>query len=229
MKVTLLNSANQQLITKDDFFDSEYLAKQAAAICVDKLDNPTEKGMLSAINSGHDSILEHLPLTFLIEDISRACSHQLVRHRIASYSQMSQRYAKVDTNEEWYIEPESIVTYSRNITDKYRNLMDNIAEFYQEMISKNIPNEDARMVLPNACFTSIMVSMNARSFSEAATLRTCNRAQWEIRQMFKLMRDSIKDVYPHVWEKCFPNCTKKCGCLEAKPCGSPYEKFSSNK
>lgn len=149
--------------------------------------------------------------------------------RIASYSQMSQRYAKVDTNEEWYIEPESIVTYSRNIIDKYRDLMDNIAEFYQEMISKNIPNEDARMVLPNACFTSIIVSMNARSFSEAATLRTCNRAQWEIRQMFKLMRDSIKDVYPHVWKKCFPNCTKKCGCLEAKPCGNPYEKFSNNK
>lgn len=229
MKVTLLNSANQQLITKDDFFDSEYLAKQAASICVDKLDNPSDKGFEKAIKSGHYSILEHLPLTFLIEDISRACSHQLVRHRIASYSQMSQRYAKVDTNEEWYIEPESIATYSRNITDKYRDLMDNIAEFYQEMISKNIPNEDARMVLPNACFTSIMVSMNARAFSEAATLRTCNRAQWEIRQMFKLMRDSIKDVYPHVWEKCFPNCTKKCGCLEAKPCGSPYEKFSSNK
>ena len=219
MKVTLVNYAQQ----------GEYLAHLGAAVCVDKLDNPTEKGMLSAINSGHDSIIEHLPLTFLIEDISRACSHQLVRHRIASYSQMSQRYAKVDTNEEWYIEPESIVTYSRNIIDKYRDLMDNIAEFYQEMISKNIPNEDARMILPNACFTSIMVSMNARSFSEAATLRTCNRAQWEIRQMFKLMRDSIKDVYPHVWEKCFPNCTKKCGCLEAKPCGNPYEKFSSNK
>ena len=229
MKVTLLNSANQQLTTKDDFFDSEYLAKQAAAICVDKLDNPSDKGFEKAIKSGHYSILEHLPLTFLIEDISRACSHQLVRHRIASYSQMSQRYAKVDTNEEWYIEPESIVTYSRNIIDKYRDLMDNIAEFYQEMISKNIPNEDARMILPNACFTSIIVSMNARSLVEQCSKRLCNRAQWEIRQMFKLMRDSIKDVYPHVWEKCFPNCTKKCGCLEAKPCGNPYEKFSSNK
>ena len=218
MKVSLLNTA------KD-----EKLVELAASICVDKLDNPSDKGFEKAIKSGHYSILEHLPLTFLIEDISRACSHQLVRHRIASYSQMSQRYAKVDINEEWYIEPESIVTYSRNIIDKYRDLMDNIAEFYQEMISKNIPNEDARMVLPNACFTSIMVSMNARSLMEAATLRTCNRAQWEIRQMFKLMRDSIKDVYPHVWEKCFPNCTKKCGCLEAKPCGDPYEKFSSNK
>ena len=106
--------------------------------------------------------------------------------------------------------------------------MDDIANLYAEMCSKGIPNEDARMVLPNACFTSIIVSMNARAFLEAATLRTCNRAQWEIRQMFKLMRDSIKDIYPHVWELSFPNCTKKCGCLEAKPCGDGYEKFTSN-
>ena len=219
MKVTLVNYAQQ----------GEYLAHLGAAVCVDKLDNPTEKGMLSAINSGHDSVLEHLPLTWVIEDVSRALTHQLVRHRIASYSQQSQRYAKVNTEEQWFIIPESVVSCSLNVISKYNSLMEDIARFYNEMCSKGIPNEDARMILPNACFTSIMVSMNARSFSEAATLRTCNRAQWEIRQMFKLMRDSIKDVYPHVWEKCFPNCTKKCGCLEAKPCGNPHEKFSSNK
>ena len=149
--------------------------------------------------------------------------------RIASYSQLSQRYTKVQTDEEWYIMPDSIAKAGLNISTGYEELMETIAHFYNEMCSKGVPNEDARMILPNACFTSIMVSMNARSLVEAATLRTCNRAQWEIRQMFELMRDSIKDVYPHVWEKCFPNCTKKCGCLEAKPCGSPYEKFSSNK
>lgn len=218
MKVTLLNSANQQLIAKDDFFDSEYLAKQAAAICVDKLDNPSDKGFEKAIKSGHCSILEHLPLTFLIEDISRACSHQLVRHRIASYSQMSQRYAKVDTNEEWYIEPESIVTYSRNIADKYRDLMDNIAEFYQEMISKNIPNEDARMVLPNACFTSIMVSMNARSLVEQCSKRLCNRAQWEIRELYTHMVELIKNIYPSVYSMCVPPCKTSTGCKEKYPC-----------
>ena len=223
MKVTLLNYAR----TVSDM-EAEYLARQAAAICVDRLDNPTEKGMLSAISSGHDSILEHLPLTWVVEDVSRALTHQLVRHRMASYTQLSQRYAKVETDKEWYIEPETVKS-SLNILNKYRNLMDDIANLYNEMCSKGIPNEDARMILPNACFTSIMVSMNARAFLEAATLRTCNRAQWEIRQMFKLMRDSIRDVYPHVWEKCFPNCTKKCGCLEVKPCGNPYEKFSSNK
>ena len=217
MKVTLVNYAQQ----------GECLAHLSASICVGKLDNPTEKGMLSAINSGHDSVLEHLPLTWVIENVSRALTHQLIRHRIASYSQLSQRYTKVQTDEEWYIVPTSIDKHA--FGSRYLNLMEDIAELYNDMCNDGVPNEDARMVLPNACFTSIMVSMNARAFSEAATLRTCNRAQWEIRQMFKLMRDSIRDVYPHVWEKCFPNCTKKCGCLEAKPCGNPYEKFSSNK
>ena len=222
MKVTLLNYAR----TVSDM-EAEYLARQAAAICIDRLDNPTKKGMITALDSGHLSILEHLPLTFLVEDVSRALTHQLIRHRIASYSQLSQRYAKVQTDEEWYIVPTSIDEHG--FGSRYFHLMEDIAELYNDMCKAGIPNEDARMILPNACFTSIIVSMNARSFLEAATLRTCNRAQWEIRQMFKLMRDSIKDVYPHVWEKCFPNCTKKCGCLETKPCGNPYEKFSSNK
>ena len=217
MKVTLVNYAQQ----------GECLAHLSAAICVGKLDNPTEKGMLSAINSGHDSVLEHLPLTWVIENVSRALTHQLIRHRIASYSQLSQRYTKVQTDEEWYIVPTSIDKHA--FGSRYLNLMEDIAELYNDMCNDGVPNEDARMVLPNACFTSIVVSMNARSLIEVATLRTCNRAQWEIRQMFRLMRDSIKNVYPHVWEKCFPNCTKKCGCLEAKPCGNPYEKFSSNK
>ena len=216
MKITLLNSA-----------ENEKLAELSAAICVDKLDNPTEKGMLSAINSGHDSVLEHLPLTWVIENVSRALTHQLIRHRIASYSQLSQRYTKVQTDEEWYIVPTSIDKHA--FGSRYLNLMEDIAELYNDMCNDGVPNEDARMVLPNACFTSIVVSMNARSLIEQSSKRLCNRAQWEIRQMFKLMRDSIKNVYPHVWEKCFPNCTKKCGCLEAKPCGNPYEKSSSNK
>ena len=147
--------------------------------------------------------------------------------RIASYSQLSQRYAKVQTDTVWFVEPQSIL--DKDLGGLYCEFMGEIANMYNLLIEHGIPNEDARMVLPNACFTSIIVSMNARAFLEAATLRTCNRAQWEIRQMFKLMRDSIKDIYPHVWELSFPNCTKKCGCLEAKPCGNPYEKFSSNK
>ena len=206
MKVTLLHSAQ-----------NEKIAEVSAAICVGKEDSPTRKGMMTAIDSGHHSILEHISFTFLVKDISRACSHQLVRHRLASYSQQSQRYAKINTNEEWYIEPESIVTYSRNITDKYRDLMDNIAEFYQEMISKNIPNEDARMILPNACFTSIMVTMNARSLIEQCSKRLCKRAQWEIRELYTQMVELTKDIYPTIYSMCIPPC-KKDGCKEKNPC-----------
>ena len=161
MKVTLVNYAQQ----------GECLARLGAAICVDKLDNPTEKGMLSAINSGHDSIIERLPLTWVIENVSRALTHQLIRHRIASYSQLSQRYAKVQTNEEWFVEPDSIKHSTYRLG--YLEFMEYTAKLYNAMCEDGIPNEDARMVLPNACFTSIMVSMNARAFSEAATLRTC--------------------------------------------------------
>ena len=220
MKVLLLNHCQMGGLASN-----EKLADVAAAMCVGKYTEAANqlecKNLLPAINSGHDSVLEHLPLTWVIEDVSRALTHQLVRHRICSFSQMSQRYAKVNTNEEWYIEPESIVTYSRNITDKYRDLMSNIAEFYQEMISKGIPNEDARMILPNACFTSIIMSMNARAFVEASTLRTCNKAQWEIKQVFKDMRECIKEVYPTIYELAVPNCYKKHGCLEAVMCKTP--------
>ena len=216
MKVTLVNYAQQ----------GEKLAELSAAICVGKLDNPTEKGMLSAINSGHDSVLEHLPLTWVIEDVSRALTHQLVRHRIASYSQSSQRYCKINTNntiikedityvDKWYVVPKSV--FINNFEDDYCSLMDSIAELYNKMCENGVPNEDARMVLPNACFTSIIVSMNARSLVEQCSKRLCKRAQWEIRELYTRMVESIKDIYPHVWEKCVPPC-KKDGCKEIKPC-----------
>ena len=210
MKVTLLHSAQ-----------NEKIAEVSAAICVDKLDNPSDKGFKKAVESGHYSILEHLPLTFLVEDISRACSHQIVRHRIASYSQMSQRYAKVNTNEEWYVEPKSIMESDLDFAFEYQEFMEHTASFYQKLCVNGIPNEDARMVLPNACFTSIIMSMNARAFVEASTLRTCNKAQWEIKQVFKDMRECIKEIYPTIYKLAVPNCYKKHGCLEAVMCKTP--------
>lgn len=218
MEVTLLNHALGGFSTNPNF---EVLAHLGAAICVDKLDNPTEKGFMSAVDSGHLSIIEHLPLTFLVEDVSRALTHQLVRHRIASYSQQSQRYAKVNTDEEWYVVPSSIQK-DEPYFDEYTILMNRIAELYNNMCTDGIPNEDARMVLPNACFTSIIVSMNARAFIEAGQKRICNKAQWEIREMFRQMRNLIKDIYPTVYDMTKPNCLKG-GCTEAKPCGSPYK------
>ena len=93
------------------------------------------------------------------------------------------------------------------------------------MCEAGIPNEDARMVLPNACFTSIIVTMNARAFIEAGQKRICNKAQWEIREMFRQMRSLVKDIYPTVYEMTKPNCQKG-GCTEKRPCGNPYEEKS---
>lgn len=146
--------------------------------------------------------------------------------RIASYSQQSQRYAKVQTDEKWYVVPASIDKYAFGST--YSHLMEDIARLYNDMCNSGVPNEDARMILPNACFTSIIISINARSFIEAGQKRICNKAQWEIKTMFRQMRELIKDIYPTVYELTKPNCLTT-GCLEAKPCGNPYEKFSSNK
>ena len=215
MKVTLLACSN-----------NEKVADVASAICLDKhyeaMNNASSlKNLKGAINSGHMSVVEHLYMTFLVENISRACSHQLVRHRIASYSQQSQRYAKVDTDKEWYITPRSIKDneYSNG---EYIYLMDKIAEAYNEMCEDGIPEEDARMILPNACFTSIVISMNARAFIEACTKRTCNKAQWEIKTLFVQMRNLIENYFPDIYNKCFPSCETKGICFEAKPCGKEF-------
>ena len=154
--------------------------------------------------------------------------------RIASYSQLSQRYAKVNTQgEKWFITPMSITTNRINgeyiLDKKYQELMVHIAKVYNELCEAGIPNEDARMVLPNACFTSIIVSMNARSLVEQCSKRLCNRAQWEIHELYTHMVESIKNIYPSVYNMCVPPCKTSTGCKEKYPCGNPYEKFSSNK
>lgn len=225
MKVVLLNHSR---ISEN----REKLGDLAAAMCVDKYEDalynhPTEtKHLEAALKSGHLSVIEHLPLTFLVEDVSRSLTHQLVRHRIASYSQLSQRYAKVDTSRKWFVIPNSIsneIDSTSNIWEEYLDLMDNISNLYNKMLANKIPGEDARYILPSACFTSIIISMNARSFAEACVKRTCNKAQWEIREMFIKMRALIEYVYPHIYELCFPNCYKEIKCQEAKPCYKKIE------
>ena len=138
--------------------------------------------------------------------------------RIFSYSQLSQRYAKVNTNNKWFVTPDSIL-HNEEYSSEYYDLMDKVAKLYQDMLNDGIPSEDARYILPNACFTSLVVSMNARAFVEACQKRTCNKAQWEIRDMFIHMRNLIEKIYPHIYELCFPSCKTKGQCYEAKSCG----------
>ncbi len=158
----------------------------------------TIKGVMKR---GHTSVLEHASFTFSIEDISRACSHQLVRHRIASYSQQSQRYTKA----KGYIFPHSIADKS-GASEIYRRGMEHAWEAYEELVEMGIEEEDARYVLPSGASTSLIMTINARSLLNFFRLRLCFRSQWEIRELAELMLREVRRVAPSIFEDAGPPC-----------------------
>lgn len=167
---------------------------------------------------GHQSPLEHCTFTFGIEGISRACSHQLVRHRLASYSQKSQRYVKEDQFD--YIVPPTIKNIGDCI-DVYEQLMRYCQNAYDHMIERGVPGEDARFVLPNACETKIIMTMNIRTLLHFFEERCCERAQWEIRQMANIMLDICKKIAPNLFKNAGASCVRG-KCKEGKMCcGNP--------
>ena len=206
MKVTLLNS-----------YFNEDVAKLATANCVGKIDEPlSDKGLQVAIDSKHYSVLEHLPLTFLVRDVSRITEVQLVRHRIASYSIKSGRYTKADNTNLWYQIPKSI-SNNDSIMESFIKMNEDIYSFYTKMVEQGIPKEDARYILPQGLLTDIVVSMNARAFIEQCEKRLCKKAQWEIREMYTQMKECIKYIYPTVYEQLGPPCIKG-KCTEVYSC-----------
>ena len=166
------------------------------------------------------NFLRHSHFSFLVDGISRACSHQLVRHRPASYSQQSQRY--VAMKDFPYVVPGSIK--GREIEESYRKLMKSIGSFYEKLVDNGVPKEDARFVLPNACTTRILFTMNGEELVHFLRLRTCNRAQWEIRKVaISMLRILRKDV-PFIFSKVGPNCYFLGYCTEGKrSCGKQEE------
>ncbi len=192
-----------------------------------------EKFIEKLINMGHMSPIEHVSFTFAIEGISRACSHQLVRHRLASYSQQSQRYVseKSDNEDFDYIIPPSIDSLPEIVKTEYKFFMREEAQRVYDFISEKLKendmeskaNEDARFILPNACETKIIVTMNARQLLHFFNVRCCNRAQWEIRSMAKNMLRLVKDITPIIFKNAGPGCLKG-KCPEGKlTCGKIKE------
>ncbi|MEK7447306.1 MAG: FAD-dependent thymidylate synthase [Patescibacteria group bacterium] len=172
------------------------------------------------ISSGHHSTLEHASFTFFISGISRACSHQLVRHRIASYSQQSQRY--VNFGEGFtYICPPSIKKDKEKLKI-FEDEMEKIAAGYDKLGKLGIKPEDARFLLPNAAETKITVTMNARSLLHFFEERTCTRAQWEIRAMATKMLEQAKEVAPIIFQYAGPTCRTQgiCWQSEKQSCGT---------
>jgi thymidylate synthase (FAD) len=165
------------------------------------------------LKNGHLSVLEHATFTFAIEGISRACSHQLVRHRIASYSQQSQRYVKLKEIE--FVIPEKVAAdaYSKK---KYLDALTVCSDAYSNLVERGIPAEDARYILPNATPTKIVVTMNARSLINFFELRCCLSAQWEIRELAQEMLKLVKGIAPIIFENAGPFCLTRRTCPEGK-------------
>jgi thymidylate synthase (FAD) len=209
--------------------EPEKLVAIAARLCyspvgVEELDEKldqeaAQKLVRFVIKSGHLSTTEHVYFTFGIEGISRVLSHQLVRHRIASFNQQSQRYVKFNENYD-YIIPDSI-TKNEKMKEKYSNFISDIHKFYEEMLNNGIEAEDARYILPNSSETKMIVTMNARELLHFFTVRCCNRAQTEIRDLAIIMLKNVKKAAPAIFENAGPNCLRT-PCPEGKySCGNP--------
>jgi len=169
--------------------------------------------------SGHTSTLEHSSFTFAIEGISRACSHQLVRHRLVFYSQQSQRYVDFFKGGINFIIPPSIKG-KRELLKEFKKAIKNAEEAYFSLRKNGIAAEDARFVLPNAAETKIVVTMNARELLHFFELRLCQRAQWEIKALAEAMLGEVKKVCPIIFAVAGPTCETQKICWEGKfSCG----------
>lgn len=155
------------------------------------------------IASGHTGVVEHWAATFSIEGISRACSHQLVRHRVASFSMQSQRYVEASTDFD-RIMPQSIIDAAFGV--EVADLWERTGRLYASMVESGIPPEDARYILPNAAETKLVMTMNARELLHAFNLRCCNRAQWEIRDLFNEILRLVKPIAPAIFENAGASC-----------------------
>lgn len=180
---------------------------QIASICYDS-DPTNPMGLVKHLYAnGHHSVFEHIYFTFKIEGISRACSHQLVRHRHCSFTQRSQRYCDEDGFE--YIAPDTMPCKPMAAD------MSTLQDWYKGYQRLGVPNEDARYILPNACATSLYISCNLRELIHMANERLCTRAQWEIRE---LVREMCKLVDPQLQFMLVPKC-KSDRIICNSPCG----------
>ena len=214
--------------------DPERAIATAARLCyapvgaselMETMSDERVRSVLSTIlGSGHSSTLEHASYTFAVDGVSRALTHQLVRHRIASFNQQSQRYVKF-TDGLATIKPESI-SASPNASAVFEEAVEAAIGAYEKLLAAGIPAEDARYLLPNAAETKIVITMNVRELLHFFSLRCCNRAQWEIRDMAHRMLELAKPTAPYVFLDAGAPCVRG-ACPEGKmTCGNPYPRVT---
>jgi len=201
-----------------------YAPVGAAELMEGLSDEAVAKVLKTIMTSGHFSALEHANYTFAIDGVSRAMTHQRVRHRLASYNQQSQRYVSYAEEPCFIIPPQ--IAEDPNATAKYNAA--NAAAFtaYREMIDAGMAAEDARYLLPNAMETKIVVTMNVRELLHFFELRCCKRAQWEIRDVACKMLELVEPTAPYIFMDAGASC-RRGPCREGKmTCGEPYERAS---
>lgn len=222
-----MKEASLKIVLLEYTPDPENIVALAARLCyspvgVEELkeklkDKDIEKLINFLRESGHHSPFEHVSFTFAIEGISRACSHQLVRHRLASYSQQSQRYVSEEKGFDYIVPP--LFKDDSELYKLFLEAMEKSHMYYCELIKKleekgikgEIAHQDARFVLPNASETKIVVTMNARELLHFFRVRCCNRAQWEIRELATEMLKMSKRIAPLLFKDAGPAClTGKC-------------------
>ena len=191
-------------------------------------DDEVAKLVRILVRSGHHSALEHASFSFAVDGVSRACTHQLVRHRLASYNQQSQRYVHFGGADSFVVPPK--IAAHAEAAAIFLSAMDQVREAYDKLVGLGLAEgrtresvqEDARFVLPNAAETKIVVTMNARELRHFFKVRCCHRAQWEINALAWEMRTMARAVSPVLFEGTGPSCLYgKCG--EGKmTCGDPY-------
>lgn len=203
--------------------EPDRLVAAAARLCysavgieaiLEKLDQEKMANLIGRLReSGHASPIEHASFSFGIEGVSRALTHQLVRHRIASYSQQSQRYVKLERFEA-VVPPK--VAENPAAQQIFDAAVEQIRAAYRELLAMGIPGEDARFLLPNACESKIIATMNARSLMNFLEIRTCVRAQWEVRALALAMREELRKVAPLLFAVSGPSCETLGYCREGK-------------
>lgn len=179
--------------------------EEAASNCYDSTPTGDGKIMRNCIKSGHTSVMEFATFTFHIEGVSRALLAQLTRHRHAGYAVRSQRYCSENDFE--FVTPYS-VRKDKNLNSAYKDFMNKICQMYTDLQELGIPNEDARYVLPNACCTTLELTINMRSLMNFMNERLCSCAQWEIRELASLMKRSVSERFPELGKVLVPKCEK---------------------
>ena len=205
-----------------------YAPVSAAELVNEMPEEEVERMVRGLVRSGHMSALEHASFTFAVDGISRACSHQLVRHRLASYNQQSQRYVRFGEKASFVVPPQ--IMENPEAREIFYQAMDNARQAYEKLVElglaagrgKESVFEDARFVLPNAAETKVVVTMNARELRHFFSVRCCRRAQWEIRRLAWVMHYLATNIAPTLFAGTGPGCMDK-GCPEGKmTCGNPY-------